>query len=281
MTAASAPAHAKSVTRMPSIIVKRRQSFGKRGRDQDGDVRVQRPLVRLQLRDPAVAPVARVLALPEDGAALRAPRVDDDLVDVGAADALSDGVDVVRGERAAEEWFRAPLRPLPLELLRPLVRLALQVFDLPAHLPELALFLGVFQAVLLGGALLGLGHQLRALLGQGPGNRDLEVRLLALQGLLALAQRQLHAPGLVQLLRLVFQLPLQAGELLGEFLLRPFRGVLLHALAVGVQLPLVFVAQLALALAEFGLEGRLNLGAQGARQGDFLAAGRAGDFCLP
>src|SRR5260221_108420 len=100
---------------------------------------LQRP-VGLELRDPAVAPVPRVLALPENGAALRAPRVDDDLVDVGATDALSDGVDFVRGERAAEGGFELPFARFPLELLRPLVRLSLQFFDLPRHLPELTLF---------------------------------------------------------------------------------------------------------------------------------------------
>ena len=78
--------------------MKRRQPFGSAGRDQHGDVRVQRALVGLQLRDPAVAPVLRVLALPQDRASPRAARVGDDLVDVGAADSLRDGTDVVARE---------------------------------------------------------------------------------------------------------------------------------------------------------------------------------------
>ena len=111
--------------------------------DQDRDVGMQRALVGLQLADPAVAPVPRVLAFPEDRAALRAGRVDDDLVDVGAAHALPDAADVVERECAAENRLQLPFAGFTLPLLRSLLRFPFQVFNLPAHVGELAFLLGV------------------------------------------------------------------------------------------------------------------------------------------
>ena len=117
-------------------------------------------------------------------------------------------------------------------------------------------------------AFLSAANQFRALLGSG-----------GLLPIPAFVRRMpfWDAPSLFQLFRLVLQLSLQPRKLLGQLLLGPFRGVCLQALAVGVELPLVLVAQLAFALAEFRLEGRFDLGAQGACQGDLLATGRARD----
>ena len=56
---------AKSVTITPSTSAKRAAAFRQRRGHQHRDVRVQRALILFQLRHPAVAPVPRVLALPE------------------------------------------------------------------------------------------------------------------------------------------------------------------------------------------------------------------------
>jgi hypothetical protein len=251
--------------------------FWQRCCHEDGNVRMQRPLVRFQLRDPAIAPVPGVLAFPENGPAPRPARVDDDMEDVRAADTLSDSADVVQGKCIAQDGFELVLPGFSLELLRPLVGFPLQVLNLPSHVGELAFFLRVLQAVFVREAVLRLGYELRALLRQPSRDGDLEVRLLALERLFAFPEGQLNAPGLVQFARLLFQLVLQDGDLLAQRLLQLLRRVFLDALAIRLELPFVLLPQRALALAEFGLQGGLDLRTQGARERDSLPAGRAGD----
>src|SRR5262245_19858129 len=50
-----------------------------------GDIGMQRALILFQFREPAIVPIAGVLALPHDGAALAAARVDSDLMQVRPA----------------------------------------------------------------------------------------------------------------------------------------------------------------------------------------------------
>ena len=68
----------------------------------------------------------------------------------------------VCGECVAQDGFERFLPCLTLQLLRPLIRLSLQLFDLPPHVGELAILLAVLQAVLLRRPLLNLEHELGA-----------------------------------------------------------------------------------------------------------------------
>jgi hypothetical protein len=88
------------------------------GRDEHGDVRAERALVVLQLRDPAVAPVPSRSCTPRGWRPrAAAARIDDDLVEVRAADALRDRRDVVPRERRTQAAFELRLAGLALELL--------------------------------------------------------------------------------------------------------------------------------------------------------------------
>ena len=72
-----------------------RAAFRQRRGHEHHEIGVQRALIVFQLDQPRIVPVAGVLALPKDRAALPAARIDDNLMQVRAANALSNGVDVV------------------------------------------------------------------------------------------------------------------------------------------------------------------------------------------
>ena len=224
----------------------------------------QRALVFLQLWDPGVAEILRVLAFPQDRAAARAAAVDDELVDVGAAHALRDRVHLIEREVRPQRRLELVLPCFALELLRALLRLSLQVFDLPPHIGELAFFLGVFQAVLLRQAHLGFGDDAGAFVVEPSLDRQLEVLLFLLQFALPLAHRQLRAPRLGELLRLRVELVPEPGHIGSGLLLGGPGGVF----------PRLFDFFFQLAV-ELGPHRGLDLGAQRPGEGDLLSAGRA------
>ena len=71
--------------------------------DEHGYIRMQRALIRFQLDDPALAPVLGVLALPQDRGAADPTRIEDDVMKIGAADSLRDGLDRINRKAAAQE----------------------------------------------------------------------------------------------------------------------------------------------------------------------------------
>ena len=130
--------------------------------------------------------------------------------------------------------------------------------------------------MLFGHAILCLGDETCALFVDLTRDRQLDIFLLPLELPFALAQRQLLASCLVELLRLFLDLVFQLGQLLRELPLDFFQRFLFGAPHLLVQTLFVPVAQLSFArrerLLELGPHGFFDLRANGAGQRDLPAA---------
>jgi hypothetical protein len=150
-------------------------------------------------------------------------------------------------------------------LLRALFGLPLQIFDLAAHVTKLPFLFCIFQAVIVRETLLRLRDEPGAFFVDLPGDRQLQLLLLAFELSLPLAHREFEASSLFEIFRLILHLVLQPSEFLRDPLFRLLRGICLRALQVLLQPALVFRAQLALLLlqrfVELLLERRLDIGA--------------------
>ena len=128
---------------------------------------------------------------------------------------------------------------LSLQLLRSLLGLALQVFDLPPHVGELALFLGVFEAVLFDQTRLRFGDEPGPLLVNLSRDRQFEVLVAPFQFALAFSQRQLGPACRVELSRLIPDLVLESSQFLKRLLFRLPRCFLAGTLQLLAELPVV------------------------------------------
>ena len=176
------------------------------------------------------------------------------------------GVISSQGERPPQRRLELALAGLTLELLRPLLGLALQVFDLPPHVRELPFLLGVLQAVLFGRAVLGFRNDAGALVVEGAGDRQLQVLLFAFELALPLPDCELQLARLVQFLSLRFELRPQRRGVVQRLLLGVARGLPADTLDFVLQLPVEVLP-----------DRRFDLRPQRTRQGDLLSAGRAGN----
>ena len=162
-------------------------------------------------------------------------------MNVGAADSLRLGDDLVVRERRAQGEFELLFPRLTLQLLRALFRLALQVLNLPAHVDKLPLPLGILQPMLLGKPLLCICRDRRTLTIQLPRNGELQVFTLPFELAFAFAERQLHLPRGLELLRLRLKFVLQHAERKRRLPLSRTQRFIPRSLDLLIQLPVVIL----------------------------------------
>ncbi|MNR94656.1 hypothetical protein D3C72_257440 [compost metagenome] len=104
-----------------------------RVRHDEREIRLSRPLIPLELAKPTVAPSLGPLGLPKNNAADLARPVEHAVQDVAAKLPLPHRFDLIEGEFRAQGIFEHQFLSLALKLLRPLLRLLLQLFDLLLH----------------------------------------------------------------------------------------------------------------------------------------------------
>ena len=130
---ASATEHFGEVTQMPSIWPKVSMVFGSACDDDDRGIGLCHALILAQLLQPAVAPIAGALQFPKDFAARLPERSCDELNRVAAELALRHGRDRVVRKARPKQRLKLQFLHLALKLLRALLRLAFQLFDLFLH----------------------------------------------------------------------------------------------------------------------------------------------------
>src|SRR6185436_15385061 len=131
----------------------------------------------------------RVLAFPQNRSAAAAAWIDDGLMQVCSTNSLGHRCDVVPRECRAEDRLEFVLAGFSLQLLRSLIRFALEIIDLAAHVRELPLLLEIFQPMLFCQSGLRFRDNAIAFVVESPGDGELEVLLLAFEVPLPFSQR--------------------------------------------------------------------------------------------
>src|SRR6185369_1009030 len=102
-------------------------------RDDQRQLRLSGALVIPQFAEPSRVPGLRPLRFPQNGAAALAARGKDAVHHVAAELALRHRLDQVAVKAIPEQGFELYFERLTLQLLRTLIGLATEVFDLPLH----------------------------------------------------------------------------------------------------------------------------------------------------